>query len=247
MKRKFCNSFEKFNFSDEFPTGEAFILSFSSSKALEIVSNERQCIFGRYPTLAEINTIYMGRVAEQWLAKEFMDMEKYFFFSKRLDKFQLAELSQHIYKKYNWLKVSELLLFLWKCKDIEFGEFFGMVDSQRILVFLNEYMKSRKKLIDEVMEEIEQKYLEWHRQNAVQKRTLDDELKKIPSGMENTTNRALPTVCEKEAILRSAMALVNNVHGYDVELLDKMCASWEKKYGCLPQEYINGTKGSEKI
>ena len=181
------------------------------------------------------------------MVKELRELEKYFGFSKRLDECQLKELPRYIIKKYGWLKVSEILLFLWKCKEVDFGEFYGQIDPQRIMTFLAGFLEYRNEVVLNVMEEINQKDYEWHCQNAVQNRSLDVELKKIIDDRANAADKALPTDSEKEAKLRLASVLVNNVNGYDNALLEKMCGYWKQKYGCTPQEYIKRTKKSEKI
>lgn len=143
--------------------------------------------------------------------------------------------------------ISEVMLFFRKCKDIDFGEFYGQIDPQRIMTFLVSFQEYRKGVVLNVMHEIELKYDEWDRQNVVQNRSLNVEVKKIIDDRENAANKALPTDNEKEAILRLASALANNVYGYDSEALDKLCECWKNKYGCTPQEYIKRTKESEKI
>ena len=242
-KRQLCDISMNCSFTEAFPTEESFLQDFLSAKQTENITNVRLCIFGDYPTLGQLNSIYNNkRVAEKWLVKELRELEKYFGFSKRLDECQLKELPRYIIKKYGWLKVSEILLFLWKCKYVDFGEFYGQVDPQRIMTFLASFLEYRNGVVLNVMEEINQKDYEWHCQNAVQSRSLDVELKKIIDDRANAADKALPTHSEKEAILRSASALENNVYGYDNALLEKMCVSWEKQYGCTPQEYIHRTK-----
>lgn len=241
-KRQLCDISMNCSFTEAFPTEESFLQDFLSAKQTENITNVRLCIFGDYPTLGQLNSIYNNkRVAEKWLVKELRELEKYFGFSKRLDECQLKELPRYIIKKYGWLKVSEILLFLWKCKEVDFGEFYGQIDPQRIMTFLAGFLEYRNEVVLNVMEEINQKDYEWHCQNAVQSRSLDVEVKKISEDSENAINKALSTHSEKEAKLRLAAALANNVYDYDSEALDKMCECWKNRYGCTPQEYISKT------
>ena len=181
------------------------------------------------------------KLSEQWLVKLLMEMECYFGFGKKLNTSQTIQLAQHITKKYSWLKVSEMMLFFLKCKSVEFGEFFGQIDPQRVMTFLVSFLEYRNELVMSVMEEIEQKYAEWHRHNVIQNRCLEAEITKFRKDKydkEKSINKALLTDREKDAILDSANSLVNNIQGFDKSIIEKMCANWAKKYGCTPQEYI---------
>ena len=143
------------------------------------------------------------------------------------------------------------MLFFWLCKEGKFGKFYGQVDPQLIMEFLETFMEYREKFFNEVTEEIESRYDEWHRTNVVKDRKLDiavvfKALQDNLTRKEKTREKELPDSCESNTMLHSATALVSNTYGYDDAVLSQMCASWEIRYGCKPQEYINRTKETKK-
>ena len=238
-KRKLVDTLKSENFVKNFPSKEYFLETLTGDKELEIAKDERKCIFGDYPTLWQVNALFHeDDLSEQWISGLLADLDKYFSFGKNLKSYQITQLAEHISSKYSHLKISEVMLFFRKCKEIEFGEFYGQIDPQRILIFLIDFLEDRKQKIDEAMAEIELKYEEWHRQNVVAGRSLDSELMKFRKEKENAPIKTLPTESKKEIKIKSALTLVNNVHGYDDAQLEKMCACWVRKYGLTPQEYV---------
>lgn len=89
-------------FKKAFPTDEDFLRAFTADKQSEVVADERKCLFGSFPTLAQVNVIYGNKAAQKWLVKMLTDVEGYFGFNKKLNVSQLTELPTHIFNNSVW-------------------------------------------------------------------------------------------------------------------------------------------------
>ena len=51
----------------------------------EVVNDHRGCIFGAYPTLRQVNTVYGDDVAQDWLIEQVTQLSAYFGVREKLD------------------------------------------------------------------------------------------------------------------------------------------------------------------
>ena len=221
------------------PDEESFRIRFDASEQGTIVADIHNCLLGDYPTLGQVNAMYGDGVAQRWLIKQLCEAIKYLGYKNLPSSDQLIQLSKHIYIEYRWLKVSEIMLFLWMYKDQKFGLHYGTIEPSSIMMSLHEFVFGfRKDRIEALMDEMEERYENWHRQNVVRDhdvskvltRIYEEQAQKIVTNMDKAT--------EDDEIKESALALTNNIYGYDEDLLSKMCAGWAAKYHCTPQEYL---------
>lgn len=221
------------------PDEESFRNRFDASEQGTIVADIHNCLLGDYPTLGQVNEMYGDGVAQRWLIKQLCEAIKYLGYKNLPSSDQLIQLSKHIYLEFRWLKVSEIMLFLWMYKDQKFGLHYGTIEPSSIIMSLHEFVFGfRKDRIEALMAEMEERYENWHRQNVVRDhdvskvltRIYEEQAQKIVTNMDKAT--------EDDEIKESALALTNNIYGYDEDLLSKMCAGWAAKYHCTPQEYL---------
>lgn len=169
FKRKLFLTLKKDEFKTLYPEKEAFFEAFSADKQNEIVVNEKDCIFGAYPTLTQINQIYGKEAAQEWEALQLVKLMEFLNYENNLNANQIIELSYHIYMRFQWLKVSEFMLFLWLYKEEEFGEHYGRIEPAVIFSALRDFVGEdgyRSKKIREIMQSIEEKYYELHDQHV---------------------------------------------------------------------------------
>lgn len=233
------------------PDENSFYKEFSSDKQISYVKDVYGCFLGAYPTLAQVNETYEKDVAQKWLVKQLKDLCHYLGYEKTLDIAQMTELPDHIYMRFHWLKVSEVMLFLWLFKEEEFCEHFGKVEPAKIVSALQDFVGEegyRTKKIEEIMSALEEKYENWHSQNVVNSRDFQNEFKglleakaaKVESKESNTKGEG------NDEVLNSALALVNNTHRFESSVLEEMCKAWAKRYKCTPQEYVSNHKTKEE-
>lgn len=208
-----------------------------------MVNDHRGCIFGAYPTLSQVNTVYGDDVAQDWLIEQVTQLSAYFGVRERLDDMQVLELCDHIYMDFSWLKVSDFMLFFWLAKGGRFGDFRYQIDPTRIIGWLWDFVNGyRQQVIRQTMEEVTSKYEKWYRDNAVKDRDLNGELTAILGGGPQDGQRQGKA---DAAVMESALALVRNTNGYGGDVLAMMCQAWARRYGCTPQEYVSNFKEKE--
>lgn len=228
------------------PDEEAFKKKFAPIKQVIIVANERKCLLGDYPTLGQVNAIYNEPAAQQWLINQVCKTIEYLGYKKQPTSEQIAELVEHIYLEFSWLKVSDIMLFLWMYKDQKFGLHYGTTEPSSIMMSLREYVYGyRKDRVMALMDEMEEQYENWHRQNIVRDRDFSKVLAKFHEEQSPKIVTNMDKAIEDDQIMASALALTNNVYGYDEDLLNKMCAGWAAKYHISPQEYVNKNRKEE--
>lgn len=227
-----------------FDCGESVVEAFSPSSQYSIVQNEHNVWFGKYPSLVTIN-IAFPKTSEGLVVKMLFDLEKHICASKKLDEIQFIQLSQMIVSEFYFLKISELILFFWKCKSGEIGKFYGQIDPLNLLEWLRNFVyEYRKDAIDADFQRIKDAYNRWHDEGAVKGRDFLRELPAIMKALnskEDPESEKMPS-SNTDKILESAMGLVNNTAGLSKADQEAISKIWEKKYGCTPQEYINKQK-----
>lgn len=227
-----------------FDDGDSVVKAFSPSSQYSIVQNEHNVWFGEYPSLVTINIAFPG-VSEGLVVKMLFDLEKHICASKELTSLQFIQLAQMIVSEFYFLKISELILFFWKCKSGEMGKFYGQIDPLNLLEWLRSFVYGyRKDAIDTEFQKLEDAYNRWHDEGAVKGRDFNLQLpsimKAINSKEDPKSEKTSPSSSDK--ILESAMGLVNNTAGLSTADQEAVCKIWEKKCGCTPQEYITNHK-----
>ena len=245
-KRKLCVIVEGNTLVDLCPDEDSFNEKFHPTKQVAFVGNERKCLLGGYPTLGQINAIYNEPAAQQWLIRQVCETIRYLGYKQQPTSDQIDQLAEHIYLEFRWLKVSEIMLFLWMYKDQRFGLHYGTTEPSSIMMSLREYVYGyRKDRIEALMDEMEEQYENWHRQNIVRDRDFLKVLAKFHEEQSPKIVTNMDKAIENDQIMESALALTNNIYGYDEDLLNKMCAGWAAKYHCTPQEYVTKNRKEE--
>jgi len=139
----------------------------SPSYQTEICHDDRLCIMGNYPTLAEINTEYGRRTAKTWLIIQLYDLSEYCGVKEKLTGKPLEECAYVIATEFFHLKVSELMLFFHRFKSGKYGKFYGSVDPLVICRSLREFVCERNNALDHYEKEERQKQLEEEMKHAV--------------------------------------------------------------------------------
>lgn len=228
------------------PDEDSFKKRFDAGEQGAIVADIHNCLLGDYPALGQVNAMYGDGVAQRWLIKQLSETIKYLGYKNLPNSDQLIQLSKHIYLEFRWLKVSEIMLFLWMYKDQKFGLHYGTTEPSSVMASLHEFVFGyRTDCIKALMNEIEEKYENWHRQNVVRDRDFSKVLAKFHEEQSPKIVTNMDKAIEDDQIMASALALTNNVYGYDEDLLNKMCAGWAAKYHMTPQEYVNKNRKEE--
>lgn len=182
LKKQLCASLTSSQLKDRCPDEDSFLEEFAPIKQINIVANVFDCIFGAYPTLAQVNKVYEKKIAQKWLVDQLCNMSDYLGYDVSLNEDQIKELPVHIFMKYHWMKISELMLFFWLFKEEAFGNHYGRIEPAAITSALRDFVGEdgyRSKKIREIMQSIEEKYYELHDQHVDNSRDFLKEMQGV--------------------------------------------------------------------
>jgi len=143
------------------------LLRYNPSYQMEICDDEKLCITGDYPTLAEVKRDYGKKIPIAWLIPQLQNLSWYCGVRDKLDQRQLEECAYIIATEFWHLKVSEIMLFFHRFKAGRYGKLFGTIDPLMICRSLREFVKERDNAIDEYEHEENRKKFEQHQKECV--------------------------------------------------------------------------------
>ena len=117
--------------------------------------NEQRAMFGTAPMLCVLDAAYGEGSAVTWLIPQLHNMCVAVGVKTKLDDEQLRQLAVMIRNEFGYLKVTEVMLFMWRLKGGHYGEFYGSVDIQRIMRALRgKYSEERARILDRLEAEL---------------------------------------------------------------------------------------------
>ena len=105
-----------------------------------------KAVTGDYPTLTDLRLAYGRNAAEQWMYVQIADMTVYTG-ARNLNKRQQEQLADGICAEYNWLKITEVLLFFHRFKMGRYGRFYGSVDPMVVTCALRQFITERNEIL----------------------------------------------------------------------------------------------------
>lgn len=229
-------------------TAKEFILTVTPSQQSVLYKNIRDCYFGDYPTLSELNGTYTSKTAQAWLIPQLVDLSEYCGVKEKFTTNQLNQCSDIIASDYFYLKVSEIMLFFARFKRCCYGRFYGSVDPLIITEALKEFCRERdvayykyEKIEEEI--KLEESYKHSCTWESYTERS-GQKGKPFPTtknGVTVTLSQPVERekkVISKEKIRDIAKNLVENQYGCDKKTLHVMKRAFLNKYGCTPESYV---------
>ncbi len=119
------------------------LMDYNPTVQREICSNRDLCFFGKFPTLAKINSTYGTQMSVAWLIPQLMDLSEFCGSKEKLFGDKLEECAWLIAQNYFYLKISELMLFFNRFKQGKYGHFYGSVDPLVIMTALQDFLRER--------------------------------------------------------------------------------------------------------
>ena len=119
-----------------------------------ICKDKKSCFMGDLPTLAELNMCYGPGSGAIWLVPQLFDLSEYCGVREKMQDIVLSQCAKVIDAEFFWLKVSEIMLFLFWFKSGKYGRFYGTVDPLVIMEALREFLKERAVQIDKFEQEM---------------------------------------------------------------------------------------------
>lgn len=121
---------------------------YNPDRQLEWCGNSERCVLMDCPTLAVVRRDYSEETAKMWLEIQINDFSELTNVQRKLDDRQRAFVAGVLMNEYYWLKLSEVMLFMYWLKMGRYGECYGCVDAVRILSALRTFVKERSSIIE---------------------------------------------------------------------------------------------------
>lgn len=122
---------------------DSFLKTYNPDYQQQICTNVDVCFFGDFPTLATIRAGYGNNVPVIWLIFQLHNLSEYCGCKDKLQGKMLEECARVIANEFYYLKISEIMLFLYRFKSGKYGRFYGSVDPLVITTSLREFLKER--------------------------------------------------------------------------------------------------------
>ncbi len=144
-----------------------FVAAFNPGRQQQICTNAANCFFGDYPTLGAVKRAYGSNTATAWLVPQLYNLSEYCGCRDKLQGKPLEECAGVIASEFHFLKVSEVMLFLYRFKSGRYGRFYGSVDPLVITTSLREFMKERLQAYSRREQEMRERENEASRKRAI--------------------------------------------------------------------------------
>lgn len=124
-------------------SSEKFLKTLNPSVQIRAAANIERAYMGKAPRLSVVCGAYSQKVAEIWLMAQLENMNDFCGVKQKMTIPQMRELAQMLIVEVYYLKVSELMLFFHRFKSGKYGEFYGVVDPQKIMSGINAFLRDR--------------------------------------------------------------------------------------------------------
>ena len=122
--------------------------------------HEDRAFFGTAPMLVTLRYAYDDQAATVWMLPQLYELGDYCGVKEKLDREQIKQLARIIIQEFGFLKVTEVMLFLYRLKAGHYGRFYGAMDPLVIMTALRQdFMRERSDAIDR--HERAQRQAEW--------------------------------------------------------------------------------------
>ncbi len=123
------------------------LIDYAPNKQVYICRDKELCYFGNVPTLAEINRDYDPLAAIAFLVPQLTNVAEFANCKTSFSEGQIRSCAEMITAEYYYMKMTELMLFFYKFKCGEYGQFFGSVSPMTIMASLKQFARERNDAI----------------------------------------------------------------------------------------------------
>lgn len=127
---------------------DTFLILFNPDVQYKICDSDDRCFFGDFPTLATIKAGYGQNAPKMWLLPQLYNLSEYCGCHSKLQGKPLEECAHIIAKEFWYLKISEIMLFMYRFKAGCYGRFYGSVDPLIIVESLRKFCEERRYAYD---------------------------------------------------------------------------------------------------
>ena len=146
------------------------LIDYAPNKQVYLCKDKDLCYFGMSPTLAEINREYSELAATAFLVPQLTNLAEFANCKTSFGEGQIRSCAEMIASEYYFLKISEIMLFCYKFKSGEYGQFYGSVSPMTIMVALKQFARERNDIISQHESEERQKEREKAKEKLISAR-----------------------------------------------------------------------------
>lgn len=119
--------------------------------------NVVDCVECQSPSLAVMRKNFGEEIVESFVMVAIFDLSEFVGCKEKITEFQAEQTAQMILGEYYYLKVTEIMLFFYWMKSGRYGDFYGVVDGQKILGAIIRFLRDRQEILAKIEREKEKK------------------------------------------------------------------------------------------
>lgn len=123
---------------------QRFGKAFNPSIQKVIAQNLERAYVGKAPTLAVVKEAFGIDPAEGWIMAQLEDLNEFSGVAVKMSSEQMEETARLILQEYQYFKVTEFMLFMYRFKCGKYGTLYGVVDPLVIMQALNLFASERR-------------------------------------------------------------------------------------------------------
>lgn len=143
------------------------LIDYAPNKQAYLCKDKELCYFGMSPTLAEINVEYNKLAATAFIVPQLTNLAEFANCKNSFGEGQIRSCAEMIAAEYYYLKMSEVMLFCYKFKAGEYGQFYGSVSPLAIMGAMRQFIRERNDAIFQHESELRQEEREKSKENTI--------------------------------------------------------------------------------
>lgn len=163
-KKSSGTSLRKLKSADEL---RELLVDYAPNKQVALCRDKELCYFGNIPTLAELNRDYDPLAAVAFLIPQLTNVAEFANCKSSFGEGQIRSCAEMIAGEYYYMKMSELMLFFYKFKNGEYGQFYGTVSPMVIMCSLRQFLRERNDAIFKHEAELRERQREESKKGAI--------------------------------------------------------------------------------
>lgn len=136
------------NISNRYGDFKKFAAIFCADNQRSFCRTPERCVCGHAPTFYHIDIAYGRGAAAAVVLPQLFELGEFCGCKDKLNEMQNQQLAQIIVSQFGYLKITELMLFLWWFKSGKYGKFYGAVDPLVVSSALRDFLLDRDSIIE---------------------------------------------------------------------------------------------------
>lgn len=139
---------------------DEFLRTFNPDLQISIASNVERAFTGTSPSLTLVKLAYAEELLTVWIMAQLENLNEFCGVSEKMSVPQMESLARLISVEFHYFKVSELMLFFHRFKCGKYGQFYGVVDPQKIMTAIQAFAIDRRNEIRRIEDRQRQEELD---------------------------------------------------------------------------------------